>query len=293
MAKSIIFGINGQDGFYLNQLLTKQNIEVIGISRTNSTAWIQGDVANNAFVEQLIKSKQPDYIFHLAANSTTQHSALFENHETISTGTLNILEAVYKHSKHTKVFLSGSAVQFENDGSPIDENTPFAPLSPYAVSRIQSVYAGRYYRNLGLKIYVGYFFNHDSPLRTERHVNQKIAMAVKRIANGSKEIIEIGNINVQKEYNFAGDMMDAIWLLINQNSIFEAVIGSGKAFTIADWAKACFNIINKDWSEYVIEKNNFIAEYNILISNPIKLNTLGYKPKISLNDLAEMMINIK
>jgi GDPmannose 4,6-dehydratase len=291
--KAVIFGINGQDGFYLYKLLNQQTIKVIGVSRTPNDNVKQGDIKDFSFVELLIKTEQPDYIFNLAANSTTQHSALFENHETISTGTLNILESVYKHSKHSKVFLSGSAVQFENNGLPIDENTPFAPLSPYAVSRIQSVYAGRYYRNLGLQVYIGYFFNHDSPLRTERHVNQKIAMAANRVANGSKEKIEIGNINVQKEYNFAGDMMQAIWLLVNQNRIFEAVIGSGKAFTIRDWINACFNIIHKDWNEYVIEKNNFIPEYNILISNPTIIKSIGYSPKVDLNGLAKMMINTK
>jgi GDPmannose 4,6-dehydratase len=291
--KAVIFGINGQDGFYLYKLLNQQTIKVIGVSRTPNDNVKQGDIKDFSFVELLIKTEQPDYIFNLAANSTTQHSALFENHETISTGTLNILESVYKHSKHSKVFLSGSAVQFENNGLPIDENTPFAPLSPYAVSRIQSVYAGRYYRNLGLQVYIGYFFNHDSPLRTERHVNQKIAMAANRVANGSKEKIEIGNINVQKEYNFAGDMMQAIWLRVNQNRIFEAVIGSGKAFTIRDWINACFNIIHKDWNEYVIEKNNFIPEYNILISNPTIIKSIGYSPKVDLNGLAKMMINTK
>ena len=290
---AIIFGINGQDGFYLNQLLSQQSIKVIGVSRTLDPKFIQGDIKNFAFVEQLIKKEQPDYIFHLAANSTTQHYALFENHETISTGTLNILEAVYKYSKHTRVFLSGSAVQFENKGLPIDENTPFAPLSPYAIARIQSVYAGRYYRGLGIKVYIGYFFNHDSPLRTERHVNQKIAMAINRIANGEMEKIEIGNIKVQKEYNFAGDMMEAVWLLINQNDLFEAVIGSGKAYTIEDWIKICFEIINKNWKDYVIERNDFIAEYTILVSNPTKLINLGYSPKVDIYKLANMMINTK
>src|SRR5205085_129762 len=144
----------------------------------------------------------PDYIFHLAANSTTRHEAVFDNHAAISTGAINILEAAYRHSFQSRVFLSGSAAQFENDGTPIDEDTPFAALNPYAVSRIHSVYAGRYYRSLTLKVYVGYFFNHDSPLRTERHVNQKIALAARKIAAGSREKLEIGDASVKKEFNF-------------------------------------------------------------------------------------------
>ena len=289
--KAIIFGINGQDGFYLNELLTSQHTEVTGVSRSANKNYVQGDVKDADFVTVLIAKLQPDFVFHLAANSTTKHEALFENHETISTGTLNILEAVYKFSKHTKVFLSGSAVQFENKGLPINEQTAFAAQSPYAVSRIQSVYAGRYFRSLGIQVYVGYFFHHDSPLRTERHINQRIAMAVIRIARGSNEKIEIGNINVQKEFNFAGDMMKAVWLLVNQNIIDEAVIGSGKAYSIEDWLILCFKKVNKDYRDFIVEKRDFIPEYKILVSDPGLIKSLSWKPECNIQDLVNLMID--
>jgi GDPmannose 4,6-dehydratase len=290
--KAIIFGVNGQDGYYLKEILHKKDITVIGVSRKEGE-WIEGSVSDKDFVSNLIHKHQPNYVFHLAANSTTRHDALFENHETIATGTLNILEAVYQYSKKSKVFLSGSAVQFENNGLPIDEDTSFAPLSPYAISRIQSTYAARYYRKLGVSAYVGYFFNHDSPLRTDRHINQKIASAVNRIANGSEEKIEIGNIKVKKEFNFAGDMMQAVWLLVNQNNLFEAAIGSGKPYSIEDWLNYCFSIINKDWNDYVVIKNDYVAEYEMLVSNPEKLFSIGYTPKVTIFELAKMMINKK
>jgi GDPmannose 4,6-dehydratase len=288
---AIIFGINGQDGFYLNQLLTEKKIKVIGVSRTPGSAYMQGDIVNTAFVEQLIKEEQPTYVFHLAANSTTQHYALFENHETISTGTLNVLEAVYKHSKHTKVFLSGSAVQFENKGVPINEETPFAPLSAYAVARIQSVYAGKYFHSLGLQVYIGYFFNHDSPMRTERHVNKKISEAVKRIMAGSNEKIEIGNILVKKEFNYAGDVVDAVWKLMNQEVIYEAVIGSGRAYSIKEWISKCFSHTGiENWQNYVIEKEGYKAEYETLVSDPQRLYSIGWTPKVSFDELAKIMV---
>jgi len=290
--KALIFGISGQDGFYLNKLLSTQNIEVIGISRTEHADWIKGDVKDFNFVSSLIKYNKPDYIFHFAANSTTSHTALFENHDTISTGTFNILEAVLQHSKQSKVFLSGSAVQFENKGLPINEETPFAALSPYAISRIQSVYAGRYYRNLGLQVYVGYFFNHDSPLRTDRHINQKIAMAIKRIAKGSNEKIEIGDSSVQKEFNYAEDLMWAIWQLMKQDLIQEAVIGSGIAYSIKDWIDTCFQLIGKSPSEYIIENASFKPEYRILVSDPQVLFSMGYRPKLSMQQLANIMMYI-
>ena len=281
--KAIIFGASGQDGFYLEHLLQNKNIDVICVSRSGGAA--VGDVANREFVDDLIKSHRPDYIFHVAANSTTLHDAQFENHATISTGTLNILESVYRHSPETKVFLSGSAMQFENNGTPIDEQTPFAPLSPYAVSRIQSVYAGRYYRSLGLKIYVGYFFNHDSPQRKPNHLNQKIAMTAK-----SGDAIEIGDITVRKEFNFAGDAMNAVWTLVDQDGLFEAVIGSGEAHSIEEWLDLCFTLVNKNWHDYVTIKQDFEPEYNILVSAPALIRSLGWRANVDIEALAELMM---
>jgi len=286
--KAIIFGASGQDGFYLRRLLERQNIETTGISRSGGEP--NGDVADWRFVEKTIKDYQPDYVFHLAANSTTGHEAVFDNHAAISGGTLNILEAVHRHSRKTKVFLSGSAVQFENNKTPIDENTPFAALSPYAVSRIHSVYAGRYYRSLNLKIYVGYFFNHDSPRRAAPHVNQKIALAAKRIAAGGDEKIEIGDIRVKKEFNFAGDVVEAVWRLVNQAEVYEAVIGCGIAHSIADWLDLCFGRVNADWRKHVIIKENYKPEYRILVSNPALIKSLGWQPETNIGDLAEMMM---
>ena len=281
--KAIIFGASGQDGFYLAQLLQTKNIEAICVSRSGGEA--VGDVADRAYVDGLIKTHRPKYVFHLAANSTTQHDAQFENHATISTGTLNILEAVYRHAPETKVFLSGSAMQFENDGTPIDEHTPFAPLSPYAVSRIQSIYAGRYYRSLGLKVYVGYFFNHDSPLRKPNHLNQKIAMAAK---SGTE--IEIGDITIKKEFNFAGDVINAVWSLVHQDVVFEAVIGSGEVHSVEKWLDLCFTLVNKNWRDYVTIKQDFEPEYSVLVSNPALIRSLGWRAKVDITALAELMM---
>jgi GDPmannose 4,6-dehydratase len=281
--KAIIFGANGQDGFYLTQLLKNQNVEAIGVSRTGGG--LIGDVSDRSFVEDLVRTKKPDFIFHLAANSTTRHEALFENHSSISTGTLNILESVHLHSPNSKVFLSGSAMQFQNDGTPIDENTPFAALSPYAVSRIQSVYAARYYRSLSVRVYVGYFFNHDSPLRKSHHVNMKIARAA---LDGTP--IEIGDVTVKKEFNFAGDSMEAIWLLMNQEEVYEAVIGCGKAYSIREWLELCFDSVGKDWRDYVKTKKDFEPEYRIMVSNPARIMGLGWKPSVDIGALSKMMM---
>jgi GDPmannose 4,6-dehydratase len=287
---AIIFGSNSQDGRYLKYLLEKDGKKVECISRSGGN--IIGDIRDYAFIEEQIKTKQPQYIFNFAAISTTKHSAVFENHQTICTGTLNILEAARLYCPDTKIFISGSALQFKNDSNPIDEQTPFEGSSPYSVSRIHSIYSSRYYRNtFGLQTYVGYLFHHESPLRSEQHMSQKIVQTVKRINSGSKEKIEIGNIDVKKEFSYALDIVEAIWILINQNKIQEAVIGSGEAHSIKEWIKYCFSKINKNWEDYVLLKDNYTPEFNILVSNPSLIKSLGWKQKVNFHQLADIMMN--
>jgi GDPmannose 4,6-dehydratase len=285
---AIIFGASGQDGFYLNQLLEQQGISVIGVSR--SGGFLNVDISEFGQICDLIKKYKPAFIFHLAANSTTRHDAIFENHETVATGTLNILEAVHQYSPETKVFISGSGLQFENKGVPIKETDPFEARDAYSISRIQSVYAARYFRRLGLKVYVGYFFNHDSPRRTERHMAQKIASAARRIAKGSEEKLLIGDLSVVKEWAFAGDVVKGIWLLVNQDVITEANIGSGKGYSIANWTELCFSINNLKWSNHVVLTKNFASEYRSLISDSSLIFSLGWNPEISLEELVKMMM---
>ena len=287
--KAIIFGANGQDGYYLSELLKKKGIEIRGVSRSGN--FLKTDIASFTEVSDLIKVHQPDFIFHLAANSTTNHNALFENHETISTGTFNILEAVRLHSTHTKVFISGSGLQFENKNQPIKESDLFEARDAYSVCRIQSVYAARYFRSLGIKTYVGYFFNHDSPRRSERHMAQKIAATAVRVASGIEDKIEIGDMSVVKEWTYAGDIVEGIWLLVNQETIFEANISSGLGYSILDWIKVCFKLIGKDYQHYIYQNNNYKAEYQQLVSNPSLINSLGFQPKVSFEALANMMIH--
>jgi len=287
--KAIIFGSNSQDGIYLSILLQSFKIEVINVSRTNSD--ILGSISDYNFVKQLIKNNCPEFVFHFAANSTTKYDSIFENHETISTGTLNILDSVKQFSPKTKVFITGSAVQFKNNGQPIDENTEFDAWNVYAIARIQSVFAARYFRSLGIKVYVGYLFHHESPYRKENHVSKKITEAVKRISKGSSEKIEIGDINVNKEWNFASDIVNAIWILVNQDIVYETVIGSGINYSISEWLDICFDIIGKNPINYVVCNTNFTPEYNTIISNPRLIKSLGWKPKTDIYELAKLMIN--
>lgn len=286
--KAIIFGANGQDGFYLSQLLMDKNIEVIEISRGGNMLRI--DITDYAAIKQLIQQEQPTYIFHLAANSTTRHDALFENHATIATGTLNILEAIKTQSPHTKVFISGSGLQFVNNNQPIKETDEFEARDAYSIARIQSAYAARYYRSLGIKTYVGYFFNHDSPRRTKRHVAQMIAADVLAIANGENHMIEIGDPTVKKEWTYAGDVVKAIITLVEQETIFEATLGSGVGYSIQDYIEACFKFVGKDWQPHLSIKSGFKSEYRQLISNPATIHHLGWQPTVNFEQLVTMML---
>jgi GDPmannose 4,6-dehydratase len=287
--KALIFGANGQDGYYLSQTCKKRNIEFVGISR--SGPWLHGDVASAEFVEDLIKCHCPSLIFHLAAASTTKHHVIYENHATIGTGTINILESVKKWSPESKVFISGSGLQFINEGRPISEADSFDHSSAYVAARNYSVYLARYFRSLGIQAYVGYLFHHESPLRGGHHVCQKISQAARKIAEGSEEILELGDISVMKEWTYAGDIAEGIMTLISQNQVFEATIGSGRAYSIENWIDECFKLINKDWKSYVREKKHFKAEYSVLVSNPATINTLGWHANMTLAELAKIMLN--
>ncbi len=289
MSTAIIFGATGQTGHYLAASLTAIGMSVVKVSRRNSDRDM--DVADFDDVERLIKEQRPEMIFHLAARSTTRHDAVLENHSSISTGAINVLEAARRHATNARIFITGSGVQFVNDGQPINEQTPFDPSSPYAVARIHSVYAARYYRKLNQKVYVGYLFHHESPLRPPGHVSQKIATAVGAIAAGKKVELELGDLTVAKEWTFAGDVAEGILVLMNQDAIYEAVIGSGIAHTIEQWVAACFTAAKLEWRDHVRIIPGFRPEYRVLVSDPRRILSLGWKPRMSMPQLAALMVD--
>jgi GDPmannose 4,6-dehydratase len=264
---------------------------VHGVSR--SGGFNQGDVGSFSLVEELVKSHKPDIIFHLAAISTTRHDALLENHRTIGTGALNVLETVYRWHPGCKVFLAGSGLQFVNTGDPIKETAAFHASSAYSVARIHSVFAARYFRSLGVRAFVGYLFHHESPLRKSLHVSQKIVQAVKRIAAGSAEKLELGDITVEKEWAFAGDIAEGIAVLVEQEAVFEAVIGTGRTYTIEDWLEICFTSVGEDWRDHVVRLDGFSSDYKRLLSDPETMHSLGWLPTVGIVELAELMLRHK
>jgi GDPmannose 4,6-dehydratase len=285
--KAVIFGAAGQDGFYLRRACLAEGIESVGADRIGGDVSL--DVSDYTAVRDLVRESQPDLIFHLAARSTTSHTALFDNHAAIATGALNILEAAWQNARQARVFVAGSGLQFVNHGQPIRETDPFSADSAYALARIHAAYAARYYRGLGLRTYVGYLFNHESSLRPPGFVSMQVAQAARRAHNGELATLEIGSLSVEKEWTFAGDIVEAILLLVRQDAVTEAVIGSGEVHTIRDWVAACFGVWGLDWRRYVVEKPGFSPEYIRLMSNPATIMGLAWKPRVGLQDLADMM----
>lgn len=308
---AIIFGADGQDGRYLTKLLEKEGYDVIGIGRNSSCG-----IGRLWDVLHLVAKHRPNFIFHLAANSTTGHEAIAENHQIIGTGTLNILEAVLRYSPLTRVFLAGSGLQFRNFGLPVREDDARQANSAYVVARNYSAMLARYYRDLGVKVFFGYFFHHESPLRKPRHVSQIIAKTARQAAAGvvgpsgpgQNVHLRIGDLSVEKEWTFAGDMMEAVWLLVNQplwrecftwgewghGPIYEANLGTGAARSIEEWAEECFAAVGLDWRNYITEPpqgvNVFVPEYPRLVADPKRIFSLGWRPKVSFRELARMMV---
>ena len=289
MAKALLFGINGQDGYYLYQLLRDNGFEVIGVSRSKGE-WIQGNVAEPGFVKDLLIKHRPELVFHLAATSSISHELLHEHQATIVSGTLNILENIFYHSPKSRVFVTGSGLQFINTGKPISEKTEFIARDAYSLARIQSVYAARYYRNKGVRAFVGYLFHHDSPYRKEKHLNRSIVDAAKAAGAGKNDPMMIGDISIEKEFGFAGDIAKGIYQLINQDDIAEACIGTGKAYSIEKWLELCFGAVNKNWKDHVKLKNDYKADFKRLVSNSSLLQSTGWKPTVEIEDLARMMM---
>ena len=274
----------------MSEICKAKGIEVVGVSRSKGP-WVEGSVSDKPFTESLIREICPRYVFHLAANSTTRHEALFENNLTINNGTLFIMEAVRQYAPDAKVFITGSGLQFINNGRPILETDEFEAGSAYSMSRIQSVYTARYYRSLGIATYVGYLFHHESPLRKEHHVSKLIAAAAKRIMLGSEEKIPLGDISVLKEWAYSKDISEGIFTLISQDKVYEATIGTGITYSIQDWLGACFNIAGKNWRDYVVlGQHSFKAEYPVLVSNPATMQSIGWKASTSFNQLAQIMM---
>ncbi|MEM7600164.1 MAG: GDP-mannose 4,6-dehydratase [Verrucomicrobiota bacterium] len=288
--KAIIFGAGGQDGYYLTKLLRELGLDVIGVVRKNPRdGQVIGDVADRSFVESLISSAGSDYIFQLAAISSIDERFFDANYKAIVEGALNVLRAVYSTTPDSRVFIPGSALQFVNEGKTLNEDSERVSENHYSLARNQSLEIARYYRTKGVRAYFGYLFHHDSPRRRKNHVAQMISTFAREFEEGQKTRLEIRDPSFQKEWTFAGDIVRAMWALVNNDTYFEAVVGSGELHSISDWIDHSFEIAGIDREKYLVS-NSDSSSPKPYRSNPVLLKSLGWEPEVGFVEFCEMMM---
>lgn len=310
--KALISGVSGQDGAYLARLLLEKGYEVHGSARDAQMGpfinlqqlGIKNQItfhsmALNDFrsVLQVLSKVQPDEIYNLAGQSSVGLSfdQPVETLESISVGTLNLLEAIRFTGKSIKLYNAGSSECFGNTGGePADEETPFRPRSPYAVAKATAFWEVANYREAyNLFACTGILFNHESPLRPERFVTKKIVKAACRIAAGSPEKLHLGNISIARDWGSAKEYVEAMWLMLQQGQPEDFVIATGETNTLEDFVAAVFQAVKLDWREHVISDPSLLRPSEIMVSrgNPAKaLQKLGWRATSTMHDVIKLII---
>ncbi|MFC1811507.1 GDP-mannose 4,6-dehydratase [Thermodesulfobacteriota bacterium] len=310
--KALILGISGQDGSYLAQFLLHKGYKVYGTSRDVQMSSFSNliqlgirdqievlSMAINDFrsVLQTIMKSEPDEIYNLAGQSSVGLSfeQPVETFESISVGNLNLLEAIRFFSKPVKIYNACSSECFGNTNEPgADEMTPFRPRSPYAVAKSAAFWEVANYREAyELFVCSGIMFNHESPLRPERFVTQKIVTTACRIADGSKEKLSLGNIDIQRDWGWAPEYIEAMWLMLQQNEPDDYVIATGETNSLKDFVSTVFSCLGMNWRDHVTHNPDLLRPTDIMISkaNPIKAKRrLGWQATYKMKDVAKMMV---
>jgi GDPmannose 4,6-dehydratase len=312
MKKALIFGVSGQDGAYLAKLLLNQGYTVYGTSRDAQVSSFRNleyleirdrvelrSAALNDFrsVLQVMSKIQPDEVYNLAGQTSVGLSfeQPVETLESIAIGTLNILEAIRFIGTPIKFYNAASSEVFGDiNEAAADESTPFSPRSPYAVAKATAFWEVANYREAyGLFACSGILFNHDSPLRPERFVTQKIVSSACRIAAGTQDKLYLGNIDIQRDWGWAEDYVEAMYLMLQQDAPDDYVIATGESHTLAEFIEIAFRLVNLDWQDYVISDKNLRRPTDLAVSRgaPHKAKEkLGWKAKHKIADIVRLMI---
>ena len=315
MKKALICGISGQDGAYLAKLLLGKGYQVYGGSRDAQMAsfsnlgrlGIKQDVtvvslSINDFrsVLQTILKVKPDEIYNLAGQSSVGLSfeQPVETLESISIGTLNLLEAIRFSNLPIRFYNAGSSECFGDTGSlAADELTPFRPRSPYGVAKAAAFWQVANYREAyQLHASTGILFNHESPLRPERFVTQKIVAAACRIANGSGETLTLGNIDIARDWGWAPDYVEAMWLMLQQEQADDYVIATGHTHKLSDFINVVFRTVGLDWHDHIRTDPSFFRPTDIAEGHayPAKAQLkLGWKATHNMEEVARFMVTGK
>ncbi len=318
MKKALITGITGQDGSYLTELLLEKNYEVHGIIRRSSsfnTGRIDhlfnnpdignkklflhfGDLADSSSISRLLEKIKPDEIYNLGAQSHVKVSFNIPEYtsDIDATGTCRILDAIHDTHIKTKFYQASSSEMYGKvQAIPQNENTPFYPRSPYACAKLYSHWLTVNFReSYGLFACSGILFNHESPRRGQTFVTRKITHTLAEILAKKTDKLFLGNLDAKRDWGFAGDYVEAMWLMLQQDQPDDYVIATGETYSVKDFLEEAFGYVNLDWKKYVEISEKYFrpAEVDLLIGDASKAKEkLGWKPKVNFKQLVKMMVD--
>jgi GDPmannose 4,6-dehydratase len=316
MKKALITGITGQDGSYLAELLLNKGYAVHGLIRRASTFNTEridhlykdfhdpaarihlyyGDLSVSGQLTDLLHDIQPDEIYHLGAQSHVRVSFDMPEYtgDVTGLGTLRLLEAIRKTGIKTKFYQASSSEMFGAAPPPQNELTPFQPQSPYAAAKVYAYYIVRNYRD-AYKLFAcnGILFNHESPRRGETFVTRKVTRAATRIKLGLQDKLYLGNLDAKRDWGFAGDYVEAMWLMLQQEKPDDLVIATGETHSVKEFVEKVFRKLNLDYQKHVIIDPKYFrpTEVDVLLGDSSKAkNILGWKPRVGFDQLIDMMI---
>ena len=311
---AFITGINGQDGSYLAELLLEKGYEVYGLVRRSSSplhsTWRldqiksnrerfhlrYGDVTDGASLLNQIEQIQPDEVYNLAAQSDVGLSFGVAEHtaDVTGLGALRVLEAIRAAAPQAKFYQASSSEMFGLSAPPQNEDTLFHPRSPYGCAKTYAHHVTVNYREAyGLFTSSGILFNHESPRRGENFVSRKITKAVAAIAAGLQDELHLGNLEARRDWGFAGDYAEAMWLMLQQNEPDDYVIGTGEAHSVRDFCELAFTEVGLDWQNHVRHDPSLVrpADVDCLVADASKAHqVLGWKPQLSFEQLVAEMV---
>lgn len=321
MKRALITGVTGQDGSYLAEFLLSKGYEVHGLIRRASTFNTDridhlyqdphesgarlflhyGDLSDSTGIRRVIGKVKPDEVYNLGAQSHVRVS--FDQPEytadIVSTGALRLLDAIRDYIAETdasvRVYQAGSSEMFGAAPAPQSEATPFYPRSPYAVGKVAAHWFGINYREAyGLFVSNGILFNHESPRRGETFVTRKITRALGRIKHGLQDKLFLGNLDAKRDWGFAGDYVEAMWLMLQADAADDFVVATGETYSVREFLEVAFTYAGLDWQEHVEFDPRYLrpTEVDLLLGDPSKAREkLGWKPKVSFQKLVEMMVD--
>ncbi|CAN5539596.1 GDP-mannose 4,6-dehydratase [soil metagenome] len=319
--RALVVGITGQDGSYLAELLIEKGYDVHGIVRRASTfntgridhlyrdphdpsARLRlhfGDLADGTVLRRILARVRPTEVYNLGAQSHVRVS--FDEPEytadVVATGTLRLLEALHDHMQTTgdavRFYQAGSSEMFGSTAPPQRESTPFHPRSPYAASKVAAHwYAVNYRESYGMFVANGILFNHESPRRGETFVTRKITRAAARIKLGLENKLYLGNLDAKRDWGFAKDYVEAMWLMLQQEKPDDYVVATGESHSVRELLNLAFGQLGLDWKAYVEMDPRYLrpAEVDYLLGDASKAKAaLGWAPKVTFAGLVKLMVD--